>query len=224
MASILGSGLFSRAKAYLSHKVKPGSEIYDIRKDVGDELDPLAAIAVEEFTNPAAGAANDLLVATASTVAVQTILEAGLLAPGLAKLAAFPRNLIFTTAGATPADAPATVVVTGTFNGVAQTETINIAQTATVATGVKPFSTITSIVYAAGQGAAATVAIGVGGGLGVTRKPKARAGLVAPVREIAVGVAVTTGALTADNLYTPAAAPDGTRDYCVFYEFDATVA
>jgi hypothetical protein len=225
MASSLGSGLFSKAKAALSHLVKPGGglsgEVHDVRKDVLDMVSPLAALAVEEFTNPATGGAADLLAATASSVAVQTYLTADLLAPGLAKLAAFPRNITFTTAGVTPADAPATATITGTYLGVAQTEVVNIAQTATIATGTKPFSTITSIVYSAGQGTAATVSIGVGAGLGVAKTPKSRAGAILIFREIAVGAVVTNGVLTSTGLYTPNSAPDGTRDYCVYYEFDA---
>lgn len=225
MASVLGSGLLSKIRAAFGHMVKPGpgvsGEIFDLRADLLRELAPLAAIAIEEFTNPAAAGAADLLVATATTVAVQTYLTAGLLAPGLAKLAAFPRNVTFTTAGGTAADAPATATIVGTYRGKAQTETVNIAQTGTIANGLKPFSTITSITYAAGDGTDATVSIGVGLGLGTQRTPKSRAGLVAPVREIAAGAAVTTGTLTAAGLYTPSAAPDGAKDYAIFYEFDA---
>lgn len=218
-----GSGLFSDQSPLKPHLLRGSggvaSEIGDLRRDVGETLEPLVAQTVDEFTNPAAGAANDLKAATAVTVAPATVLEAGLLAGGLAKLAAYPRNIKFTTAGNTPADAPATATITGTYNGVAQSEVVNVPQTASSASSTKPFSTIESIVYSAGQGTDATVAIGVGDSLGVTKTPKARAGAVIPMREIAVGAVVTTGTLTADGLYTPAAAPDGTRDYAVYYEY-----
>ena len=226
MGSSLGSGLWNKQKALAPNIVRPGGgtggEIFDLRADIANELAPMAAIAIEEFTNPATGAANDLLAATASTVAVQSYTAAQLVAGGLTKLAAFPRNVTFTTAGVTPADAPDTVTVVGTYRGKAQSETINVAQTATIATGTKPFSTITSITYAAGQGTGATVAIGIGNGLGVSQVPKARAGLLAPIREIAIGAAVTTGALTSTGLYTPSAAPNGTNDYAIYYEYDPT--
>lgn len=104
-----------------------------------------------------------LLVATASSVAVQTYLAAALLAPGLAVMATYARRVSFTTAGGTAADAPATATIIGTdYLGAAQTESVNVPQTATVAFSVGAYKTITSIVYSAGQGTGATVAIGYG--------------------------------------------------------------
>jgi hypothetical protein len=218
-----GSGLFSRQKAAIPHLSK--NELDDLRKDIAAEFGPMAAISVEEFTNPAAGGAAVLKAATAVTVAPATVLAADLLAPGIAILLAQARNLSFTTAGSTPADAPATATITGKRGGVAQTEVVNIAQTATIALGVKLWNEVTSIVYSAGQGTDATVAIGIGDAMPLSKTPKTRAGLASPVREIAVGVAVTTGAISAANKsYTPAAAPDGVKDYAVYYEYDATAA
>lgn len=223
----IGSGLFTRTAAKLAHLLTHGmsAEIADVRQDLAIEMGPLAALAVEEYVNPVAGTAAMLLAATASTVAVQTYAAAALLAPGKAALLASGRNVTFTTAGTTPADAPATVVVAGTgMDGKALSETVTIAQTATIATGVKIFKTITSITYAAGDGAGATISIGVGNLLGTTRLPKVRAGLANVVREVANGAAVTTGTFVAANRsYLPAAAPDGTKTYCLVYEFDATV-
>jgi hypothetical protein len=197
------------------------AEVNDVRKDVKDTLAPLAAIAIDEFTNPAAAGAADLEAATATTVAPRTVTT--FLAGGVAKLAAFPRNVTFTTGGGTPADAPATALVTGTYRGKPQTETVTLAQTATIANGVKPFSTITSVAYAAADGTGATISIGVGLGLGTAQIPLSRAGLVAPVREIAAGAAVTNGVLTVEGLYTPNTAPNGTNDYAIFYEYNPTV-
>jgi len=222
-----GSGLFSNQSTVIPHLTAGHGvpkEVGDLRADVGRTLAPMAAITVEEFTNSAAGGAAVLKAATATTVAPATVLAAALLAPGIAILAAQPRNITFTTAGATPADAPATALITGTRSGVAQTETVTLAQTATVAVGVKLFSTITSIVYAAADGTAATVAIGIGDALPLTKTPKARAGLTASIQEIAVGVVVTTGTLSAANKsYTPAASPDGVKDYAVYYAYDPLV-
>jgi hypothetical protein len=108
-------------------------------------------------TNSAAG----LKAATATVASPVTLTSADLLDAGEAALLAYPRKIVFTTAGVTPADAPATALITGTdYLGAAQTETVNIAQTATTATSTKWFKTITSIAYAAADGTAATVAIG----------------------------------------------------------------
>jgi hypothetical protein len=218
-----GSGLFSKQGPNVPH-LSTG-ELADLRKDIVEELAPLAAIAIDEFTNPAAGGAAALLDATATTLAAQTVLAAALKSGGKTLLAAQPRNLTFTTSGDTAADAPATATITGTDrDGRAQTEVVTIAQIATIAVGVKLFKTVTSIVYAVGQGTDAAVSIGIGNAMPLSKKPKARAGLTAPVREIAVGAVVTTGTLDATNLsYTPAAAPDGTKDFAVFYEYDAAV-
>jgi hypothetical protein len=180
---------------------------------------------VDEWTNPAAASATALLAATASTVAVQTYLTAALSAGGKTALAAYPRNVTFTTAGVTPSDAPATAVITGTdIDGNALTETVTIAQTATIAQGVKCFKTITSIVYAAGDGTGATVSIGIGQKFGFSKLSKTRAGGVAVLAEIAVGVTVTNGTFATAatsppyGSYSPNTAPDGANDYAVTYE------
>lgn len=161
-----GSGLFTAQNPLKPHLAKAGSEVAELRSDIVSALSPMAGIAVEEFTNlvgVAAPGAAVLKAATATTVAVQTVLPAGLLAAGLAMLAACPRPISFTTAGTTASDAPATVTVNGTDPfGVAQTETITLSQTAATATGARAFKTITSIVYAAADGTGATISIGIG--------------------------------------------------------------
>ncbi len=181
----------------------------------------------DEWTDPAAAAAAGLKVATATSVAVQTVLTAGLLAPGIAALLAYPRNVTFTTAGGTAADAPATVVITGTdIADAALTETVTLAQTATIASGVKAFKTITSIVYAAGDGAGGTIAIGFGQVFGLSKKAKSRAGRVAVIQEVAAGSVVTTGTFVAAatappyGTYSPSTAPNAANDYAVTYERD----
>lgn len=219
-----GSGLFSDKGPLKPHLMQQtggvAAEVNDLRHDVAQVLGQLAAIAIDEFTNAAAAGAADLEAATATTVAPRTV--STFLAGGAAKLAAYPRNLTFTTGGTTPANAPATVTITGTYRGKAQTETLALSQAAGTDVGLKPFSTITSVVYGAALGVDATVSIGVGAGLGVSQVPKSRAGLVAPIRQIAIGAVVTTGTFTSVGLYTPAAAPNGTNDYAVYYEYDPT--
>jgi len=217
-----GSGLFSDKRAKKPHLVEGKSgvagEVEDLRADVLATMVPMAAITVEEFIDPALGAVDDLEAATATTVAPRTVTTFE--AAGLAALAAHPRNITITTAGTTPADAPPTALVTGTYKGAVQTETITVAQTAATATGVKPFDGLTSVAYAAADGTGATNAIGIGNGLGVTGVPKARAGAVNLITEIEAGTVVTTGALTAERLYTPSTAPDGSNDYAIFFEYD----
>lgn len=183
------------------------------------------AFQVDEFTDPVAASATNLLAATASSVAVQTYLTAALGSAGKAALLAYPRNIYFTTAGSTASDAPATATIVGTdIDGNALTETVNIAQTATTAIGVKAFKTITSITYSAGDGAGATVSIGVGVKMGLSKSVKSRAGFLAVIQQVAAGAVVTTGTFVdattspPHGTYAPATAQDGANDYSITYE------
>ncbi len=164
-----GAGIFRRMKDKLDHLINPGGglsgEIFDLRKDIANELGVLAGFVAEEWTNlpgTAAPGAAVLRVATATVAAPTTVLPAALLDPGEAMLLAHPRPLTFTTAGTTPADAPANVVITGTdMNGAVQSETLALAQTAAAVTSTKAYKTITSLAFPAADGTGATVAIGI---------------------------------------------------------------
>lgn len=166
----VGSGLLSKAKPGAAHLVKAGvggvsGEVADLRADVTKALAAVCALGVEEYTNlvgTAAPGAAVLLAATATAASVVTVLPAGLLAAGLAQLAAHARQLTFTTAGTTASDVPANVVINGLdTNGVAQSETLVLSQSAAAVTSVNAYSAITSIVYPAADGTGGTVAIGI---------------------------------------------------------------
>lgn len=216
-----GSGLFTTQQARVPHLAKVTGEIGDLRRDVAEELLPLAAMTVDEYTDPATGAVDDLEAATATEVAPRTVTTFE--AAGLASLAAHPRNVTITNDGSgTPADAPADCVVTGTYLGLPQSETIVVPQSAATTDGVKPYDVVTSVAYAAADGTAAAVSIGIGDGLGTAKIPKERAGAVNLVREVEAGSLVTTGALTAAQLYTPSTVPDASNDYAIYYEYDPT--
>lgn len=185
---------------------------------------------VDELTDPLASAAAGLKAATATVASIVTLTAADLLTAGKNELAANPRNVTFTTAGGTAADAPANAVITGTdVNDDALTETVTLAQTATIAEGAKAFKTITSIVYPAADGTGATVAIGYGNKFGLRRKAKTRAGAVMRGTEISAGSVVTNGTLVVaatgapNGTYTPNSAPDGSKDYAIAYETDGDV-
>jgi|SRR6478609_460643 len=165
--------------------------------------------------------------ATAMTVAPKTMKFNELIQTDLARA---PRQLVFTTAGGTAADAPANVVITGRdINGAIQTETLALAQTATTATSLKYYAYIDSLAFAAADGAGSTVAVTFNNlTVGLRKKLLARAGLVSIEREIVDGAVVTSGAVTAaasalpNGAYTPSAAPNDVHDYYLRYEFDAT--
>lgn len=221
-----GSGLFSKKstlKPHLTAMGGLGGEINDLRQDVNNEMKAMVALTVDEFTDGVAASANAIKTAIATVAAPTTYVVADLNGTTGAAVMVPPRNITITTAGGTAADAPATATINGTFRGKAQTDTITVAQTATIATGVKPFDKVTSIVLPAADGTGATLAFGFGLGYGTGKTPKSRAGGVVLVREQIDGALVTTGAITANSLYTPATAPDGAHDWAIFYEYDPTV-
>jgi hypothetical protein len=124
----------------------------------------------------ASATANAIKAATATVARKETWGASDLLTAGLSELYNYPRNVTFTTAGGTAADAPATVTVTGTdVNDAAQTETITLAQTATIASGTKAFKTVSRVEFPAADGTGATIAMGYGtvtaATLGQTIKP-----------------------------------------------------
>lgn len=227
----LGSGIFSSKRAAVPHLVRGSGgiagEINDLRQDIAAEFQYSPIIVVEELTNPAAAG-----VALISAVA-QSQVAAGRSATLLPLAAAIspPRNITVSTGvGGTPADAPATAVVTGTdINGDVLTETLNISQTAATVAGVKAFASVSSIVEAAGEGTGAALSYGIGVLIGLGKKAATRAGAPAIVKEIAAGVLVPTAGVFAaaatglpNGTYSPNSAADGLRDYCLYYELDMT--
>lgn len=222
-----GSGIFAKRKAKREHlALNVGGlegEVAKLRADTAKALEPMASIAIQDWVNPLAPAAAGLEAATATTVAPRVVTS--FLAPGATELKANPRNLTFTTAGGTPADAPANAVITGKdVDGKVITETVALSQTAATVQGVKAFASVTSVAYEAAEGAGATISIGYGSKFGLRAKLKARGGLAAPVREVANGAVVTTGTFVDETTsapygtYTPATAPDGTKSYAIYFE------
>lgn len=104
--------------------------------------------------------------ATVASVVVWTA-AANLLAPGVALLDTYPRRPTFTTAGTTPASAPASVLIEGfDRNGVAQSETLNLAQSAAMVTATKAYKgTGLTYTFAAADDTDATIAAGYGQGV-----------------------------------------------------------
>lgn len=226
-----GSGMFSKKLARKTHLVRGtggvAAEVLDLRDDLAEEFEPLLALTVEELTAPAAASAVALLAATATAAAgVVTVLqEKDLLIAGRNALKLSPRKLVFTTAGVTPANAPATVTIEGLDNfGKVAKEVLALGQTATTATSANAYSKVNRLTFAASDGDAATIAIGWSVALYVTRKPKERAGLVLVYKEILSGaeIAPVTGTLDVAGLFTPAAAPNGARNFAIVYEYNPT--
>lgn len=200
-----------------------GTSVADLKRSLGAALG--SSIVCDEFTNPIALANAGLQVATASQVADQTVLKAALLAPGLAELAARPRNVTFTVAGGTAAEAPTSADIVGLdIDGNALLETVAITPAAATYSGAKCFADITSITKKGGTGTGATVAIGFGKTFGLSNTIKDRAGRRAVLQEVASGSVVTNGVFATPTTsppygsYTPNGNPDGSADFAVTYE------
>lgn len=112
-----------------------------------------------------------LKASTPSSTSIITVLAGagGMLTAGLASLALTPRPVTITTGGTTPADAPATAVLSALDeHGANFTETITISQVAGTVRSTHRVSVPLSLVYAAGQGTGATLTLGIGGDVAVT--------------------------------------------------------
>lgn len=229
---VLGSGIFSKQKADRPHLLQGsgglGPEIQEVRRDIAADFAANAAIAIEEFTNPPAADADALSLDAASVNGIRTVALGGVVGTGTMDP---PRNVTVTVGGGgTPADAAANATVTGVdINGNAISEVLALNQAGGATVGAKAFARVTSIVEDAGQGAGATISYGFGALIGLGKPIKTRAGLTAPIREIAVGAVVTNGVFTTpavgapNGTYSPNSAADGARDYALYYEYDATL-
>jgi hypothetical protein len=184
-------------------------------------------IYTQEFAAPAAASTTALKTATATVASTVTLTASDLLAGGKTALAAFPRNITFTTAGGTASDAPASAVITGTdIDDNALTETVTLSQTAATASGVKAFKTITSIAYAAADGTGATIAIGIGSVFGLAKKAKVRQDGPVVFAQTLDGAVVTNGTFVVPatgapyGTWSPNTAPNASHNYVVAYEWD----
>lgn len=191
----------------------------------------LATLARLDAVDALAASATALKTAAATVAAPTTIDRSALTLATLTDMAKVPRQVQITTAGVTPADAPATAKIVGWTKAGQVEETVTVAQTATTANSVNYFIDITRIELPAADGVAATLAFGITGNLGLPVKVKGRgaAGAVLPIlQELVNGAAPTAGALIApatalpNGAYTPhaTAAADGARDHLVLYEAD----
>ena len=106
-----------------------------------------------------------LEVATASQLTERTV--SSFLPAGVAALATYPHTIAFLVGGDV-ADAPTTATITGTSAGSTTTEVVSLVtrhegeRVASAACSEKTWSAISSIVFSAGAGTGATIAIGLG--------------------------------------------------------------
>lgn len=235
------SKLFGSERASKPHLVRgsggiPG-EIADLRADIDSTFDRLedggGYLVTEEFTNVATADVNAIVVSMASSNAIVALAAEDLDGVVGNDEMVPPRNVTVTTSTHADIDAVA-VVVTGRVRNsdgklVAQTDTITLTNGGGATDlGDAMFSIVDSVTIPAQGGSGGAVEVGFGALIGLGKAMKSRAGLRAPIRQIAIGAVVTTGTFSAPatNLphgaYAPAAAPNGTNDYAITYEVDTS--
>lgn len=209
-------------------------EVDDLRNDVEAGFTKMESegglLRTVEWTDPPAADTDFFVVDRASAAAEDTIDSGESEWQTVAELDP-PRNVTITTT--THADIDAVdVVVTGQVrdeNGdlIAQTDTITLTDGGgTTDAGTKAFSTISSVVIPAQSGTGGVIDVGFGAIIGLPIAMKSRAGLLAPIREVAAGAVVTNGTFTTaaakapHGTYTPNTAPDGSNDYALTYEVE----
>ena len=231
-----GSNAFANRRARVPHLSTGQSglagEVNDLRNDVSQVVNNLGYFTLDEWIDPVAAGATAIKTAAATIAAITTYVAANFDGSVGAAVMSPARNITVTTAGATPADAPATALITGIdINNAVISETITVAQTATVATGVKCFKKITSITLPAADGVAATLSFGIGNAMGLELPAKIRStggsAFVATLRELVDGaVPGTAGTFTSsatdapNGSYTPhsSVTQNAARDYYIVYE------
>jgi hypothetical protein len=182
---------------------------------------------VDEFTNPATADTDAIVTSVASANTEQTYSGAGLDGVVGAGTMSPPRNITFTTSSHADIDAVACVITGLDIDGNALTETVTLTDGGGVTdAGVKAFASVSSIVIPAQSGSGGTVEIGFGVLIGLTVKAKARGGTIGIIQEIEAGSVVATGTFAAPatgapyGTYSANNAPDGAKDYVLYYERD----
>lgn len=235
----MSSKLFGSKTAALPHLVQPGGglsgEVYDLRADVDEAFTAMenngGYFRTDEFTNPPAADVDAIVTSFASAASEDVRSGAELDGTVGAGEMTPPRNVTITSSTHADIDAVAVQIVGKVRDQhgklIDQTDTITLTNGGGATdVGTKAFSTVESITIPAQSGTGGALEVGFGAVIGLSAPLKARAGLAAVIRQVAVGVVVTTGTFVLpatsgpNGTYAPAAAPDATRDYAVTYEVD----
>lgn len=185
------------------------------------------AIGYTETHKKVAAADTDAVLAATATVVAGRTLNTGnatITNPDV------PRNLTITTGGTTADIAAGDVTITGTnVEGKTISETFTMSDNLNgTVTGNKAFKTVTSIVFPAADGTAATIAVGYGAKLGLNhRLTTGKAAVVIfedtavdgsdPTQQAAPSASNLDGQYVELNTVTPASTPDGTTFLTILY-------
>jgi hypothetical protein len=204
-------------------------EVGDLRDDVEEELSPMAALAVEEWENVAAADTDGVLASVASANGDVAYVEADLVGAAAVVLDP-PRNVTITTGGTAANGFTDCEVVGKDINGDDMTEAIGSINSAATHAGAKCFAEVTGLNFTGGTDATATHEAGFGSIIGLAKPMKTRAGAGAMLSAIEAGTlgappagtVEVAGTAEPNGSYDASAAPNGTNDYAVYYEYDPT--
>lgn len=236
------SKLFGSERAAKPHLVRGGGglsgEVADLRGDIErafttlEEGSLFGLLVTEEFIDVPAADPNALRTSTSTSAApaeFTAVMDFDGASAGVELVP--PRNITVTTSAHANVDAVA-VTVTGRVRNsdgdlVEQTDTFNLTDGGGVTdAGSAMFSFVDSVAIEAQSGTGGTLQIGFGDMIGISAAIKARAGVIAPIREIAAGAIVTNGVFTDPatsppyGAYTPDTVANDTNDYALTYEVD----
>jgi hypothetical protein len=227
----IGSGLFGDQSPIKRHLLRGTgglqAEVADVRSDVGHVLEAMAAITVEEWTDPAAADTDAVLLSVVSQAAQADYASTDLVG-GAAVALDPPRNVTLTCDAGGGATWLGNLTVVGVdINGDAITEDLAFAAGVTV-DGVLAFARVDSLSADAQADALGNWEVGFGDVIGLGVPIVSRAGLADLIREIEAGALVATGTIVdaatspPNGTYLAANVPDAARDYALYYEYDPT--
>lgn len=205
------------SRDYLSNRAFRGAS--------GERYVP-SAILHQTWTDPATADADGFSVShTGAAAAGTTHMTLG---GALAGVNDYARNVVIVVTHASSVVAMSGVITGTDVYGNALTEAWAVTATGTTKTftGKKAFKTVTDITEVVAADASANSIIA---GNGVVLGLKAKLALASALKEVANGSVVTTGTLVAASsvstddprgTYAPSAAPDGAKDYTVWYISD----
>jgi hypothetical protein len=204
------------------------AEVGDLRRDTDESFGKLenggGYFRTEEFTDPDEAVVDHFKTTVATAATARVFSGAALNGEGVDTEMVPPRNPAVTSTEHVHVTAVA-VVFTGKLrvNGRLIDHAVPVTLTAggdTTDEGADVLSIVESIAVPAQGGTGGALEFGFGDLIGLSTTARARAGLLAPLHEIAAGSA---GVFTAPvggkvTVYAPDTAPDGTESYAVTYE------
>lgn len=212
-----------------THLLQQTGGVAQIATDARKATSQLSATTVEEFTNPPAADDDAIKTSVATATSARSFTGAALNGVIGAATMTPPRVLAVTTGGPDASfPGPFNIVVIGKDvrgNYLSESFSITAGSNPGAVTGIKAFAKVTEIQVPASPDALGTIKVGTTTLMGLALPLKYRAGKEAVLREVAVGVVVTTGTFSTpaanppNGAYDPAAAADGVRDYALYYEF-----